>query len=236
MLRFQNQLGMGGVFFQRANRLISFLRKKTIFLFANSYLPKKEYFCPMTLPNILSFIRIIIALIAPFFLIEGSFWVRIIAGLLCVIAIATDWFDGWYARKYNQVTKLGKILDPIADKILVLISFSVFVYMDVLSIWWVIPIFIREIAVTAYRFAFLSRNIVVAAAKSGKMKTVMQMATLGIAYALFMTNKHFKEYASEHYDILLYIALSLTLYLTVKSGYLFFKNNWKTIKRFHQLA
>jgi len=190
----------------------------------------------MNVPNFLSFLRIVIALIAPFYLINDNLWVRLIAGAVCTIAIATDWFDGWYARKYNQVTTLGKILDPIADKMLVLISFSVFVYLDVLSIWWVIPIFIREIVVTIYRFIFLSKNIVVAAAKSGKIKTAMQMTTLALAYILFITNKHFNEYFSEHYYYLLWIALAITLYLTIKSGIIFFKNNWKIIKRYHNLA
>ncbi len=120
----------------------------------------------MNFPNFLSSTRILIALIAPFFLINGGMWMRIIAGSFIFLALITDWLDGWYARKYNKITNLGKILDPIADKAIVLISFSVFVYMDVLSIWWIIPIFIREIVVTIYRFIFLSKNIVVAAAKS----------------------------------------------------------------------
>lgn len=202
----------------------------------------------MNLPNFLSFIRIIIAFIAPFFLINGSLTESIIAGVFCIIAIATDYFDGWYARKYNKITTLGKILDPIADKALVLISFSVLVYLDALSIWWLIPIFIREIAVTAYRFVFLSKNIVVAAAKSGKIKTVMQMLTLGIAYFFFMTNKFYKndlaisfgyEWADmflNGFHIILIIALAFTVYLTLKSGYSFFKNNWNTIKSFHEIA
>lgn len=202
----------------------------------------------MNLPNALSFIRIIIAFVAPFFLINGTLTESIIAGILCTIAIVTDYFDGWYARKYNKITTLGKILDPIADKALVLISFSVLVYLDALSIWWIVPIFIREIAVTAYRFAFLSKNVVVAAAKSGKVKTVMQMLTLGITYFFFMVNKFYKEdlmsmFGNEKtemfmtgFNILLIAALTYTVYLTVQSGYLFFKNNWKTIKNFHEMA
>ena len=190
----------------------------------------------MNVPNILTSIRILIALVAPFFLINGSLWVRIIAGILVFIAIITDWLDGWYARKYNKVTRLGKILDPIADKVLILISFSVFVYMDVLSVWWIIPIFIREIVITVYRFIFLSKNIVVAATRSGKIKTVIQMLTIGIAYILFMTSRHFREYFSEHFNILLYIALTLTTYYTIKSGVVFLINNWRNIKRFHQIS
>lgn len=190
----------------------------------------------MNVPNILSIIRIVIAFTAPFFLIEGTLWVRILAGFFCFLAIVTDFIDGWYARKYNEETKLGKILDPIADKTLVLISFSVFVYMDVLSIWWVVPIFIREISVTAYRFIFLSKNIVVAAAKSGKIKTVMQMSTLGIAYFLFMLNRHFAEYSIADFRYILYAALCITLYHTVLSGYLFFKTNWSHIKQYHEIV
>jgi len=190
----------------------------------------------MNFPNILTSLRIVISVVAPYFLIDGGMWVRIIAGLAILIAILTDWLDGWYARKYNEITNLGKILDPIADKALVLISFSVFVYLDVLSIWWIIPIFIREILVTIYRFIFLSKKIVVAAAKSGKIKTAMQMVTLGIAYIFFMTSRHFRGYFSEHYRLILYAALSVTLYFTVKSGFLFFKNNWHLIKRYHQIS
>ena len=195
---------------------------------------KKE----LNLPNILSIIRIVIAVTAPFFLIEGDMWVRFISGFFCFIAVVTDFVDGWYARKYKQVTKLGKILDPIADKALVLISFSVFVYMDVLSFWWVIPIFIREIAVTAYRFIFLSKNIVVAAAKSGKIKTVMQMATLGVAYSIFMINNHFREYITDLFDIkyVLWVAMAITLYHTIRSGVIFFVNNWRLIKSYHEIA
>ena len=170
----------------------------------------------MNVPNILTSLRIFISIAAPFFLIDGGLWVRIIVGIAIFLAIITDFLDGWYARKYNEVTNLGKILDPIADKVLVLITFSVFVYLDVLSIWWIIPIFVREILVTIYRFIFLSKKIVVAAAKSGKIKTAMQMITLGIAYIFFMTSKHFKEYFSENYRYILYLALTITLYFTVK--------------------
>ena len=190
----------------------------------------------LNFPNTLSLLRILIAISAPFFLIEGSLWVRIVAGILCFIAIATDFIDGWYARKYNQVTTLGKILDPIADKALVLASLSVFVYLDVLSIWWIIPIFIREIVVTAYRFIFLSKDIIIAASNSGKIKTVMQMNTLGVIYIWFMMHRHFNQYMTDYFTYLMYICLIITVYHTISSGYLFFKNNWKIIKKYHEIA
>ena len=188
------------------------------------------------IPNILSSLRIIIALTAPFFLIDGSLQVRLLVGVLCTIAVLTDWVDGWYARKYNAITKIGKILDPIADKILVIVVFSVLAYLDVLSFYWVIPIFLREVIITIYRFIFLQRNKVVAAVKSGKIKTIMQMFTLALAYVLFMLTKHYPQYLESSYWIILYIALSVTLFFTLQSGYVFFKNNWRLIKRVHNMA
>jgi CDP-diacylglycerol--glycerol-3-phosphate 3-phosphatidyltransferase len=187
-------------------------------------------------PNILTSLRILVALIAPFFLINETVWTRIIAGVFIFLAILTDWLDGWYARKYNQITNLGKILDPIADKVLIFITFSVFVYLDVVAIWWIIPIFIREIIVTIYRFVFLSKNIVIAATQSGKIKTVMQMITIGIAYFWLITHKHFKEYHYTYVTFILQIALGITLFLTIKSGVNFLMNNWKNIKKFHQIS
>lgn len=190
----------------------------------------------LNFPNTLSLIRILIAISAPFFLIEGSLWIRIIAGILCLIAITTDFIDGWYARKYNQVTTLGKILDPIADKVLVLTTLSVFVYLNVLSIWWIVPIFIREIVVTGYRFIFLNKDIIIAASKSGKIKTVMQMITIGIIYIWFMMHRHFSQYMSDYFTYLMYACLIITVYHTISSGYSFFKSNWKIIKKYHEIA
>lgn len=190
----------------------------------------------LNLPNILTMIRILVALIAPFFLIKGDLWTRLIAGFVILIAILTDFFDGWYARKYNMVTNMGKLLDPIADKVLVFITFSVFAYLDVLSFWWIIPIFLREILVTIYRFLFLSKNIVVAATKSGKIKTVVQMITLGIAYIWFLTHRHYRAFHSEYFTIALKVALTVTLILTIQSGIVFLMDNWKNIKKYHHLA
>jgi len=190
----------------------------------------------LNVPNILSSIRILIALTAPFFLIDGSLQIRIIVGILCCFAVLTDWFDGWYARKYNEITKIGKILDPIADKTLVIVVFSVLAYLDVLSFLWVIPIFLRELIITIYRFIFLQRNKVVAAVNSGKIKTAMQMFTLALAYTMFILTRHYPDYVHNSYWIVLYIALSITLFLTLQSGYIFFKNNWRLIKHVHNMA
>jgi len=187
----------------------------------------------MNIPNILSTVRIVVSLFAPVLLIYGGFWMRVAVGVVCIFAVLTDWFDGWYARKYNLVTKLGKILDPIADKTYVIITFSVLAYLDMFSIWWVVPIFIREIVITVYRFIFLARGVVVAAAKSGKLKTVFQMGTIGLIYILFMLERYYPDYFINAFYWVMYACLAITLFLTIQSGIEFFRNNWRLVKSVH---
>lgn len=192
----------------------------------------------MNVPNALTFFRIILGCIVPWLILQDDFNLRVLAAVLFAIASFTDWLDGWYARKYNLITKLGKILDPIADKILVLSSFVVLsnVFFDFMySIWWIVPIFLREVVITCYRLAFLLRKkpIVVAASWSGKAKTVMQMITLPCAYFYLMFNLYPKGdpvgtwFFAEWF---IYLMILVSLGFTVGSGLRFFVKNWKAVK------
>lgn len=187
----------------------------------------------MNLPNLVTSFRILVSLTAPFFLVINDFWVRVTVGFICVIAVLTDWFDGWYARKYNQVSTTGKILDPIADKVYIIATFSVLAYLDLFSIWWVIPIFLREIVITAYRLVFLTLGKAVAAVSSGKIKTVAQISSIGLIYFCFMWKTYYSAYYHPALDWLILLSLVVSLYLTLYSGYIFFQNNWKMIKSYH---
>jgi CDP-diacylglycerol--glycerol-3-phosphate 3-phosphatidyltransferase len=185
------------------------------------------------LPNALTILRIILGVIVPYLVLQKDLLTQVVAAVLFAIAAVSDWFDGWYARKYNLITRLGKILDPIADKVIVLscfVALSSVTHLDMYSIWWIVPIFIREIAITVYRLLFLlqRRPEVVAAEWSGKAKTFMQMLTLPMAYFLYM----FKTYLSwEHWALqwLLYAMLLFSLYLTIYSGVMFVIKNWAMI-------
>jgi|GEM_PF-540115 len=192
-------------------------------------------FATMNVPNTLTVIRILVAITVPFYVINGSLEVRLIAGIICTVAVLTDWLDGWYARKYNAVTNIGKILDPIADKVFVITCLSVLAYVGVISIWWVVPIILREIIVTVYRFIFIEKGKIIAAVKSGKIKTAMQMSTIAVAYVIFLVKKHFVAYFHTEYYLVLYCCLAITLYLTLESGYVFFRNNWKLVLSVHKL-
>lgn len=136
-----------------------------------------------TAPNIIASARI---LATPFF-----FWMLIadngqnellrwLSALFFVIAIATDALDGWIARKYNLITDLGKLLDPIADKFLTgaaLVGLSI---LNELPWWITIIVLIREAGITIHRL-FEARTVVVAAAWMGKLKTVAQSVAITLA-------------------------------------------------------
>ncbi|MFT5645439.1 MAG: CDP-diacylglycerol--glycerol-3-phosphate 3-phosphatidyltransferase [Aureispira sp.] len=195
----------------------------------------------MNVPNSLTVLRIILGFIVPYLMITGDFNIRVCAAFLFAIAAFTDWLDGWYARRYDLITQLGKILDPIADKIIVLGSFvavSDIFFENMYSIWWIIPIFLREVVITIYRLIFLLRKkpIVVAASWSGKAKTVMQMVTLPFAYFYLMLSIYPEGDPIGTSMVLLvmwwlmHLMILASLALTVGSGLRFFIKNWKAVK------
>ena len=98
----------------------------------------------MNVPNALTVFRIFLGVLVPLMMLENNFTIRVWAAILFAVAAFTDWLDGWYARRYDLITKLGKILDPIADKVIVLSSFVVLsdvCFEGMYSIWWIVPIF-----------------------------------------------------------------------------------------------
>ena len=135
----------------------------------------------MNLPNVITLARIALApvFIWVLFLFPApSAPERWIVVALFVLASATDGVDGALARRRNQVTDLGKLLDPIADKVLIggaLVALSLLGQVE----WWVtIVILFREIAITVYRLAVV-RNRVIEASGGGKFKTIMQSVAVG---------------------------------------------------------
>ncbi|MDD5922751.1 MAG: CDP-diacylglycerol--glycerol-3-phosphate 3-phosphatidyltransferase [Eubacteriales bacterium] len=126
----------------------------------------------MNLPNKLTLARVIAV---PFFIFcyMKEFF---IAGLIIFIAASfTDMLDGKIARKYNLVTNFGKIMDPLADKVLVYSAFCLMVGDNTMSAWMLIVILAREFAIAGVRTVAASEGKVIAAAMSGKIKTVLQM-------------------------------------------------------------
>ena len=97
-----------------------------------------------------------------------------------VVAMATDWFDGWYARRTNRFSNLGRLLDPVADKLLVMATL-IMVVGEVLPAWMVAAIVAREFLLSGLRLAALERGVVIGARDLGKLKTGLQAAAAGLA-------------------------------------------------------
>ena len=142
----------------------------------------------LNLPNILAGFRIMLAPLMLWFMVDQSnplfegwhpSWFDYIAGLIFVIASVTDFFDGFIARKWNQMTKLGAILDPLADKMLTLAGFLGLVAMDRASVFAVFLILSREFFITGLRVVAVADGKEVASTMSGKIKTVVQMIAIG---------------------------------------------------------
>lgn len=134
----------------------------------------------LNLPNLLTLFRIllvpllVVALLTKF---EGKEYVAL--GLF-LLAAATDVLDGWLARRQRKITRLGKLLDPAADKILMSAAFISLVELGVAPAWMVVLIVAREFAVSALRSFAASDNVVIAAGVSGKIKTVVHTVAISV--------------------------------------------------------
>lgn len=162
------------------------------------------------IPNILAFIRFLLAPLM-FFLLVGRdsalladihfSWLDYMAAFLFVIASATDFFDGYVARTFNQITTLGKILDPLADKMLTLAGFLGLMMLDRASEWAIYLIITRELFITGLRVSAASEGLDIAASWMGKVKTVAQMIAIGFLIMQWPGG-----------ELLLWSAVLLTLY------------------------
>lgn len=199
----------------------------------------------MNLPNKLTIFRIIlvpIILIVPFFISTGNmFTIPIlninlditfcVINLIFIIASITDKLDGDIARKTNQITAFGKFADPIADKILVLAAMVLLVEFQKLPAWIPIIILTREFIVSGYRLVAVENGgTVIAANIWGKLKTVMQIVAIIIAFidintfgAFWKTNLTGLSLAI---NILATISMIIVVIITIISGWTYMKR-WK---------
>src|SRR3990167_7632457 len=123
----------------------------------------------MITPNRLTVVRIIIAFVCPVILItQRSLTNELIVMVLFTLACVTDWWDGHLARKKSMITNLGKIADPIADKLLIIGLMFTFAYLELYGYEWVLVIFIREVIVTIARLIKLKQGKVIPAEGAGK--------------------------------------------------------------------
>lgn len=165
----------------------------------------------INLPNFLALLRVFMAPLMYLFLVNrGLFegvhvsWLDYFAALIFVLASATDFFDGFIARQWNQKTTLGAVLDPLADKMLTLAAFLGLMLIGRANPWAIYLIMTREFFITGLRVMAVSESKNIEATMAGKVKTVSQMFAIGFLIMDW-------PFA----NALLWIAVALTLY----SGY-----------------
>lgn len=192
----------------------------------------------MNIANKLTISRIILTFIFMFFLLYfQGFWPKVTSLAIFIFAALSDFFDGRIAKEKNMVTDFGRLMDPIADKILVLAAFLAFVQMQLVNSVMVIIIIFREILITYLRLFALNKGKVLSAGRAGKHKTLSQMLViffiLGFivfkeAMLAFSTwNPDWEKFFRQGIDIVMYIIVALTLY----SGLSYLWENRKVITR-----
>ncbi len=173
--------------------------------------------------NKLTIFRIIVVPFFIYFIYQPTLTSRYIAFAIFVVASLTDFLDGYIARHYNQITNLGKLLDPVADKILVVAALVALVDLGDIAGWVVIVIISRDFFIDVLRMNAAAQGVVVAAGSLGKFKTVLQMLAIAV---ILLNNYPAVLYRIPLDKILLYSAL----FMTVLSGIDYTAKNWQKLK------
>lgn len=187
----------------------------------------------MNIPNMLTVARIISAMV--FFVLVGleGFAFKFSAALVFLLGSLTDLFDGYLARKHNLITDFGKIMDPIADKCLMLSAFFVFMRMGFVMPWAFWLITVREVAITVWRLNRMARKEVLPAETLGKYKTVAQViAVYVILFVLVLRETHFYNVIPKEAHKWLWVSIdylmTVAVLLTMISGLQYF-TSWKKV-------
>jgi CDP-diacylglycerol--glycerol-3-phosphate 3-phosphatidyltransferase len=135
----------------------------------------------VTVPNLLSLARLVLAVV--FFVAVERGW-PVAAFWLFVVAASTDWVDGWYARRFDQVSRLGRIFDPLVDKVIVCGAVVLLAAAGTaIAPWMAVVVIVRELMVTAIRAEMEKAGRDFSAAFSGKLKMVLQCVAIGLVLA-----------------------------------------------------
>jgi len=169
----------------------------------------------MNIPNSLTILRIFLVPFFLIFILVDSIQNFMIALIIFFVASMTDFLDGYIARKYNLITNFGKLIDPLADKILTSSAFIALAYIGLINPWLVIIMLSREFVVSGFSTLAASGGKVVPANFHGKMKTVLQVATIGIALL-----SPYSEFIIKFYLIDIFAWASTIISITSALGYL----------------
>lgn len=190
----------------------------------------------MSLANKLTILRILLAFVFMGLLFIPNSMSKILALIIFVLASLTDFFDGYIARRRQQVSDFGKLMDPIADKILVLGAFLSFVQLNLVLAWMVMIILARELIITGLRIFALTKKKVLHAEAAGKHKTASQMITILFILGYLIIRQSLLDLSmwqdgwTEICQISILFLMSATTILTIISGVSYFWRNREIIR------
>ena len=152
----------------------------------------------LTVPNQLTILRIILTPVFLYFFAQDFFQSKLIGTIIFLLASATDWYDGFVARRFNIITRWGQFMDPLADKILISSALIIFAYLGYLY-WWMIAIIVfRDFLITFLRIYALQRGKSIVTSVLAKWKTFMQM-TIIIFIMIYLNFPYAEIYNLESY-------------------------------------
>jgi len=175
-------------------------------------------------PNLLSISRILAVPVFVILMLDPSPARALAAGIVFSLASATDWLDGYLARKWGQVTKIGKLLDPVADKILITAALVTLVEIrsDVVASWIAIVIIGRELAVSGLRSIAAAEGVVIPAENMGKFKVAAQiLAVVSLLLDYYLDQDWLRNLGR--------VSLWIAMVLAVVSSISYFKSYWKKL-------
>ncbi len=190
----------------------------------------------MSFPNQLSLLRIILAPVFLFLFLSADPFYKKLSLIIFFIAVLTDWYDGWHARKFGQISKVGIFLDPLADKVLTSTAFIGFFILEIMPLWMVITIVLRDIIITILRSIQELQGKTMKTSFIAKTKTFIQMTYIFLIVILICLNTFelgagMKNFINEFLrsDINYFIILFVTL-ITLYTGITYFFEN-KTLAK-----
>lgn len=188
----------------------------------------------MNLPNKLTISRIVLTFVFMFFLFSRGVGAKALALVVFIAASATDYYDGKIARQTGQITNFGKLMDPIADKVLMLAAFLAFVELELIPAWMVVVIIMRELFITGVRLVAVGRGIVLAAEQGGKHKTVSQVTAIFLMLVFLIAKEAASGVWNPTFELwferLIFYMMLVVVGLTMTSAISFLKRNEKLLR------
>ena len=196
-----------------------------------------------TPPNQLTFLRILLTPVFLTLLFSSDPVLRQLSLVVFIIALLTDWYDGWVARRWGYITRWGKFLDPLADKVVTSAALIAFIYLDLVPPWTVWVIVVRDIAITLLRSYAEYKGKPFDTTRLAKTKTFLQFVVIYYVLLLYV-GKDIEFVRSRYGELIntlldysfLYASMVVIAAVTLLTGTLYIIENWKTVRELYDFS